>query len=124
MFKFELVSPEKLIFSAKVTHVRVPGAEGEFGVLAQHSPVISVLRAGVLSVSGEDGEIEFFIRGGFADVTPDGLTVLAAHAITRDELTGDVLQTEIEHAQKALAEAADEASRFAAQAALTTLSTF
>ena len=77
-FTFELVSPEKLLFSGQVTMVTVPGEEGDFGVLAEHSPLISTLRPGVLRVyEGETITQRVFIAGGFAEVTGERCTVLA-----------------------------------------------
>jgi len=76
-FHFELVSPEKLLFSGEVEQVDVPGAEGDFGVLAQHAPMVTTLRPGILTVHGADGEQKIVVLGGFAEVSADGLTVLA-----------------------------------------------
>ena len=76
-FHFELVSPEKLLFSGDVEQVDVPGAEGDFGVLAQHAPMVTTLRPGILTVHGAGGEQKIVVLGGFAEVSADGLTVLA-----------------------------------------------
>jgi F-type H+-transporting ATPase subunit epsilon len=76
-FHFELVSPEKLLFSGEVEQVDVPGAEGDFGVLAQHAPMVTTLRPGILTVHGAGGEQKIVVLGGFAEVSADGLTVLA-----------------------------------------------
>jgi F-type H+-transporting ATPase subunit epsilon len=77
-FTFELVSPEKLLFSGDVTMVTVPGEEGDFGVLHAHSPLISTLRPGVLRVyEGSEITQRVFISGGFAEVTGARCTVLA-----------------------------------------------
>jgi F-type H+-transporting ATPase subunit epsilon len=76
-FRFELVSPEKLLFSGEVEQVDVPGAEGDFGVLAQHAPIVTTLRPGILTVHGAGGEQKIVVLGGFAEVSTDGLTVLA-----------------------------------------------
>jgi F-type H+-transporting ATPase subunit epsilon len=76
-FQFDLVSPEKLLFSGKVEQVDVPGSEGDFGVLAGHAPLVSLLRPGILTIKGEQGEQQVVIHGGFAEVSDKGLTVLA-----------------------------------------------
>jgi F-type H+-transporting ATPase subunit epsilon len=76
-FQFDLVSPEKLLFSGKVEQVDVPGSEGDFGVLAGHAPLVSLLRPGILTIKGEQGEQKVVIHGGFAEVSDKGLTVLA-----------------------------------------------
>ncbi len=74
---FELVSPEKLLFSGDVEQVDVPGAEGDFGVLAGHAPFVTTLRPGILTVHGPGGAQQIVVLGGFAEVSSEGLTVLA-----------------------------------------------
>jgi F-type H+-transporting ATPase subunit epsilon len=74
---FELVSPEKLVFSGEVAQVDVPGAEGDFGVLAGHAPFVTTLRPGILTVHGAGGAQQIVVLGGFAEVSAEGLTVLA-----------------------------------------------
>ena len=114
-FKFELVSPERLLMSEDVTSVLVPGAEGEFTVFAHHAPVLSTMRAGLLDVTMPDGqERRIFIRGGFAEVQPDNLTVLAQQAINLDELDWDTLAQEIKNAEEDVADAKDEDVRTSA----------
>ena len=76
-FHFELVSPQKLLFSGEVEQVDVPGAEGEFGVLAEHAPMVTTLRPGILTVHGSGGAQKIVVLGGFAEVSAEGLTVLA-----------------------------------------------
>ena len=121
-FKFELVSPERLLMSEDVTSVLVPGAEGEFTVFAHHAPVLSTMRAGLLDVTMPDGqERRIFIRGGFAEVQPDNLTVLAQQAINLDELDRDTLAQEIKNAEEDVADAKDEDVRTSAQNTLAQL---
>jgi F-type H+-transporting ATPase subunit epsilon len=74
---FELVSPEKLVFSGEVEQVDVPGAEGDFGVLAGHAPFVTTLRPGILTVHGAGGAQQIVVLGGFVEVSAEGLTVLA-----------------------------------------------
>jgi F-type H+-transporting ATPase subunit epsilon len=76
-FRFELVSPEKLLFSGEVQQVDVPGIEGDFGVLADHAPIVTTVRPGILTVHTADGVQKIVVLGGFAEVSKDGLTVLA-----------------------------------------------
>ena len=76
-FHFELVSPEKLLFSGDVEQVDVPGAEGDFGVLAGHAPMVATLRPGILVMHGEGGAKRIVVLGGFAEVSDAGLTVVA-----------------------------------------------
>lgn len=76
-FHFELVSPEKLVFSGEVEQVDVPGIEGDFGVLAEHAPMVTTLRPGILTVYVAGGGQKIVVLGGFAEVSADGLVVLA-----------------------------------------------
>lgn len=78
---FSLVSPERELFSGLVDQVDAPGSEGDFGVLANHAPFMTALKEGQIKVYDGGRVTVFDIRGGFADVTPDGLTVLAEHAV-------------------------------------------
>jgi F-type H+-transporting ATPase subunit epsilon len=74
---FELVSPEKLVFSGDVQQVDVPGAEGEFGVLEGHAPMVTTLRPGILTVYAGGSAEKIVVLGGFAEVSAAGLTILA-----------------------------------------------
>jgi len=78
---FSLVSPERELYSGLVDQVDAPGSEGDFGVLANHAPFMTALKEGQIRVYDAGRVTVFDIRGGFADVTPDGLTVLAEHAV-------------------------------------------
>ena len=86
---FELVSPVKLLFSGEVESVVIPGSEGEMTILAQHAPILTSLRAGVVVVSSAKTSERIFVRGGFAEVNPKGLTVLAERAIPEAEMTDE-----------------------------------
>ena len=77
---FSLVSPERELFAGLVDQVDAPGSEGDFGVLAGHAPFMTALKEGQIRVHNDGRVTAFDIRGGFADVTPEGLTVLAEHA--------------------------------------------
>ena len=83
---FSLVSPERELFSGLVDQVDAPGSEGDFGVLAGHAPFMTALKEGLVRVHSDGQVIAFDVRGGLADVTPDGFTVLAEHAIEATEL--------------------------------------
>ena len=74
---FELVSPEKLLFSGDVNQVDVPGAEGDFGVLEGHAPTVATLRPGIVTVHAPGGSTRIVVLGGFAEVSASGLTILA-----------------------------------------------
>jgi F-type H+-transporting ATPase subunit epsilon len=78
---FSLVSPERELFSGLVDQVDAPGSEGDFGVLAGHAPFMTALREGPVTVHNDGRTTIYEVRGGFADVTPDGFTVLAEHAV-------------------------------------------
>src|SRR5438045_8472161 len=80
-FHFDLVSPERLLFSGAVDQVDVPGSEGDFGVLAGHAPLMTTLRPGILTLHREAGALRVVINGGFAEVNPAGLSVLADMAV-------------------------------------------
>ncbi len=110
-FKFELVSPERILISADVEQVIVPGMEGQFTVFAGHAPVISTLRPGVLDAQVEGGHRRVFVRGGFAEVEPDRVTVLAQHLLDLDNLDAGHLAQELQSAEQMLADAKDDAAR-------------
>jgi F-type H+-transporting ATPase subunit epsilon len=83
-FTFELVSPERLLSTGQVAMVVVPGSEGDFGVLPGHAPMMSTIRPGVIEVYASEGttpSARYEIEGGFAEVTPNGLTILAERAV-------------------------------------------
>lgn len=120
-FSFELVSPERLVFSGAVTEVIVPGSEGEFGVLAGHAPFISTLKAGILTIRGEGAPKRMFVRGGFAEVNPAGLTVLAERATPVEEIDLEQLRQLIKNAQEDVTDATTDAARQKADAHLSDL---
>jgi F-type H+-transporting ATPase subunit epsilon len=118
-FKFELVSPERLLVSGEVEQVLVPGAEGDMTVLAHHAPVLTTLKPGLLEIGYPGGESQrYFIRGGFAEVNPAGLTVLAETAIDLVELDAAQLAQAIKNAEEDVADASEDAARDRAQTKL------
>jgi F-type H+-transporting ATPase subunit epsilon len=114
-FPFELVSPERVLFSGEATQVVVPAAEGEITVLANHAPFMSALRTGVLTI---DNRHRLFVRGGFADVSPAGLTVLAEQAVPLDEINAEALSGQIRSAEEDLRDAKSDDVRARAQGKL------
>ncbi len=97
---FSLVSPAREVFSGDVDHVIAPGSEGEFGVLPDHAPFMSTLKNGVVRVLRKGSEdMRVFVRGGFADVTPAGLTILAEEAVDLAAVKHDEIDAEIEQAR-------------------------
>jgi F-type H+-transporting ATPase subunit epsilon len=118
-FTFELVTPERVLMSAQVEQVQVPGADGDFTVFAGHAPVVSTLRPGVIEAKAADGKLtRIYVRGGFCEVGPQSLTVLAEKASNADTLTGDALATELKAAEADLAAATTDDARWTAQTAI------
>jgi len=98
---FDLVSPERLLLSEDVREVVIPGAEGDFAVLPLHAPMLSTLRPGVIEVKMANGSARrYFVHSGLADVTSDGLTILAQRAIDVDEIDRDWIAHEIAEAEQ------------------------
>ena len=119
LLKFELVSPERLLSSGEVQQVVVPGTEGEFTVLVNHAPVLSTLKPGVVTVTDESGNAErIFVRGGFAEVNPAGLTILAEEAVAVSELSADDLAQKIQNAREDVTDAKDPEKKRRAQETL------
>lgn len=116
-FHFELVAPERLVFSGDVESVVVPGAEGEFTVLKDHAPVVSALRPGIIVIEETPAAIKrLFVRGGYAEIAPSGLTILADNALPLEEVDALNLEAEIEYFEQELSRAdTDEAKRIAAE---------
>ena len=108
-FPFELVSPDKVLFSGPAQAVVVPGYEGDFQVLTDHAPTMAAVRPGVVAIDDTNGKhFRVFVRGGFADVHPLGLTILAETAIPFEELSAALLDQEIKNAEDDLADAAED----------------
>ena len=104
-FHFDLVSPEKLLFSGEVDQVDVPGSEGDFGVLAGHAPTVSALRPGIMTVFVNGEQLRMVVLGGFAEVSADGkLTVLADLANSVEDFDRDVLAERIEKQEEKVKE--------------------
>jgi F-type H+-transporting ATPase subunit epsilon len=120
-FNFELVTPERLVFSGEATQVVVPGTEGDFGVLAGHAPFISTLRPGILEVTLPQGSQRLLVKKGVAEADPTRLTVLAQTAVPVDELQGARLASELRLAEAQAAEAKDDQARMNADALLDVL---
>jgi len=109
---FDLVSPEQMLLSDDVDMVTLPGAEGYFGVLSGHAPVLSALRPGVIEVKGgETPDVRIFIRGGFAEVEAKKVVVLAEEAIPLEDFDLAALDSRIKDADEDLVAAKTEAER-------------
>lgn len=113
-FKFELVSPERILVSEDVDQVVVPGEEGDFTVLTGHAPFVSTLRPGVLDVTGPGGRKRLLVKGGFAEVDPARLTILAERAYDVAEFEPAQIASELATAEIELAGAKDDEARLRA----------
>jgi F-type H+-transporting ATPase subunit epsilon len=117
--EFELVSPEQLLVSAPVEMVVVPGAEGDFGVLPGHAPLISTVRTGVISIYANNAvDRRIFVSGGFAEVTGERCTVLADEAVGLEDADRAQAAARVASDREELTDADNENERAAAQAAL------
>ena len=116
LLHFELVSPERLLLSEEVASVTIPGTEGDMGILPNHAPVLSTLRPGIVVVTRESGEADqIFVRGGFAEVNPQGLTLLAETATPIGELDAAALALHVKNLEEDVADAQDDETRRRAQ---------
>jgi len=104
--QFDLVSPERLLASVAARDVRIPGAEGDMTVLPDHARLITTLRPGIVRVASADGgEREFVVTGGFAEINPESISVLAERAVPRGEITQDQFKGMIDEANARLQKA-------------------
>jgi len=117
-FKFELVSPERVLLSLDAEQVMVPGVDGDFTVFAGHAPLISTLRPGLLEALTPSGKKQIFVKTGFADVNADGVTVLAETAFDLAGITAAQIADEVAVAEADLAAAKDDDARTMAQTAI------
>jgi F-type H+-transporting ATPase subunit epsilon len=108
---FEFVSPERVLFSGDVDQVDLPGVEGDMGILANHAPLVTSLRPGILTIFNGTAREAVVVIGGTAEVSPAGLTVLADRATPREDFDTAVLAAEIKDAEEDVTDASDEAER-------------
>jgi F-type H+-transporting ATPase subunit epsilon len=108
---FSLVSPERELFSGDVKQVDAPGVEGEFGVLPKHAPFMTVLKPGVVRIHEDQGITPVFVRGGFADVTPAGLTILAEEAVRLSDVNAADIDAQIVRVRSDANDPGDETRR-------------
>jgi F-type H+-transporting ATPase subunit epsilon len=121
-FSFELVAPERVIFSGDVDAVVLPATEGDMTVLPGHAPMMTALKTGFLIITDRPGSgRRVLVRGGFADVSQTGLTVLAERALPEEEITQEILDREILQAEMAYDTTGDSAAKQAAEAAVAQL---
>lgn len=123
-FKFELVSPERLLVSQAVESVVIPGAEGEMTVMANHAPVMTTVKPGVVTVKPASGSEErYVVFGGFADILPSGCTLLAESAVAVKDIDRADLARRIQEAREDVADAKDDQARTRAEQFLAQLTT-
>ncbi|MER9974493.1 F0F1 ATP synthase subunit epsilon [Mesorhizobium sp. M0085] len=123
-FKFELVSPERLLVSEQVESVVIPGAEGEMTVMAHHAPVMTMIKPGVVTLKTAQGKEErYVVFGGFADIVPAGCTLLAESAVAVGDIDRADLARRIQEAREDAADAKDDQTRSKAEQFLNQLTT-
>lgn len=123
-FKFELVSPERLLVSQQVESVVIPGSEGEMTVMANHAPVMTTVKPGVVTVKPvSGGEERYVVFGGFADILPSGCTLLAESAVSVRDIDRNDLARRIQEAREDVADAKDDQARTKAEQFLGQLTT-
>ncbi|TKT82985.1 F0F1 ATP synthase subunit epsilon [Aquamicrobium sp. LC103] len=123
-FKFELVSPERLLVSEQVESVVIPGTEGEMTVMANHAPLMTTVKPGVVTVKTAAGaEERYVVFGGFADVLPEACTLLAESAVAVRDIDRDDLARRIQDVKEDVTDAKDDLSRTKAEELLGQLTT-
>ena len=123
-FNFELVSPERLLMSAAVSEVVIPGADGEMTVMAHHAPTMTTIKPGVVTVVTADGNSErYVVFGGFADIVPEGCTLLAESAVAVADIDRADLAQRLQDAREDFADAATDSAKQKAQEYLDQLTT-
>lgn len=124
LFKFELVSPERLLVSEQVEAVVIPGTEGELTVMARHAPLMTTVKPGVVTVQFGDGRTDrYVVFGGFADIVPEGCTLLAESAVSVADVNRDDISQRIQEAREDLADAKDDEHRSRAEQLIAQLAT-
>ncbi len=104
-------SPDSVLYSGDVDQVDLPGAEGDMGILAGHAPLVTPLRPGIVTIYRGSAREPVVVTGGFAEVGPAGLTVLADRAVARQDFDTATLANEIKDTEEDVADATDEAQR-------------
>ncbi len=118
---FNLVSPERELMSAEVDQVDIPGTEGWIGVLPNHSPLMTALAPGMVRIKSGSDETRIFVRGGFAEISPAGLTILAEEAMKAEDLNAERIAQRVKNAEEDLADADTDEKKLAANQALASL---
>jgi F-type H+-transporting ATPase subunit epsilon len=111
LLHFEFVSPESVLFSGDVDQVDLPGSEGDLGILPGHAPLVTTLRPGIVTIIREGAREPVVVVGGFAEVGPGGLTVLADRAVARADFDLESLASDIKDAEEDVADCKDDDER-------------
>ena len=111
LLHFEFVSPESVLFSGDVDQVDLPGSEGDLGILPGHAPLVTTLRPGIVTIIREGAHEPVVVVGGFAEVGPGGLTVLADRAVARADFDLESLASDIRDAEEDVADCKDDDKR-------------
>jgi F-type H+-transporting ATPase subunit epsilon len=104
----DLVSPERLLASVEAEMAQIPGVEGEFTALPGHAPFLTTLRPGLVTIRSAGGAREYFVTGGFAEVSGEKVSILAEEAVERADLSRDFVEARTAAAEAALAAASDD----------------
>ena len=113
--QFDLVSPERKLLSVQVSEVQIPGAEGDLTAMPGHTPTLTTLRPGLLKVVAGGQVSEYAVTGGFAEITPEGVSVLAERALARADLSQAARESRVAEAHRAAkAAGSDEAAKLVA----------
>ena len=112
---FELVSPERKLATGEADMIGLPGMEGDIGIMPGHAPFLTTLRPGIVTVTDGSSSTEYFVTGGFAEVSSEATAILAEEAVERSELTREFLDARIEAAKTAHENATDETRQAANQ---------
>ncbi|MCB1357001.1 MAG: F0F1 ATP synthase subunit epsilon [Maritimibacter sp.] len=108
MMQYDVVSPARRLASGQATAVQIPGADGDFTAMANHAPTIATIRPGIVTVQAATGAEKYVVTGGFAEISPEGASVLAERAMPVGEVTQAVIDEFVDAAKAALANATEE----------------
>ncbi len=108
LMRYDVVSPARRLASGEATAVQIPGADGDFTAMVNHAPTIATIRPGIVTVQATTGEAKFVVTGGFAEVSPEGASVLAERAMPVGEVTQETIDEFMAAAKAALDNATEE----------------
>ena len=111
----DLVTPERQLLSEEVTSVNIPGMDGDITLLGSHAPLVTTLRPGILSVTIGTDTTKYLVTGGFAEISPNGASILAESAVKHSDVTAELLESTLKDAETALETAPSEMKAAALQ---------